>query len=222
MHTKSLKKLQIAASVLTVFFGVSTLVPLLASAQAETSSIGEQVTPITFNFDATPANFTFSAVNIDNPTQVYSSYYVNPQTRDDSTSLIAHDGRYNGGFKVTVQADDFVKTGNNAIVIPASQLSLVTAASNIDEVLKDGTTPAAVPMEGDPSDGSTDYDQAGHQFTSPGGIDIISAPATCGPEGRVGTYQTYPSFKLHIPNNTPAGNYTSTLTYTITADPTPC
>lgn len=217
------KNLQTVASVLTIFFGISTLVPLFASAQInEQSSVGEQIAPITFNFDGTPANFVFPAAHITSPSENLQRYYVNPESRDNSTRLTAHDGRYNGGFKVTVQADDFVKTGNPSATIPATELSIVTANSFADEVRKNTTPVATFPMEGDPAELSTAYDDLGHQFTSPGGIDIISAPADCTTEGRVGNYTTFPSFKLHIPTSTQAGAYTSTLTYTITAEPTPC
>jgi hypothetical protein len=222
MRKEKLEKLKIAASTLTVFFGISTFAPLLVMAQInEQSAIGEQVTPITFNFDLTPANFNFTPIHISAPSEILNSYYINPQPNDNTTALVAHDGRYNGGFKVTVQVDDFVKTGSPGTTISASELAIVTISS-ADEVRKNTTTPAVFSMDGDPSSISTDYDNPGHQFTSLGGIDIISAPAACSTEGRVGTYTTYPSFRLHVPTNTQAGTYTSTLTYTITAEPTSC
>ena len=217
------KKLKTIAGVLTIFFGISTLVPLLANAQInEQSSVGESIAPITFNFDGTPSNFNFPSAHITSPSEVLNRYYVNPGLENNTTALIAHDGRYNGGFKVTVQADDFVKTGSPGTTIPASQLSIVTAQSVASEVRKNTTPAATFPMDGDSAENSTDYDNPGHQFTGPGGIDIISAPADCTTEGRVGNYVTMPSFRLHIPVSTQAGTYTSTLTYTITAEPTPC
>jgi len=221
MPKEKLEKLKITASILTVFFGVSTLIPLMASAQInEQSSVGEQIAPITFNFDQTPNSFDFSPIHISSPSEILHSYFVNPGGRVNS--VVAHDGRYDGGFKVTVQADNFVKTGSPGVVISASELSIVTNNSAADEVRKATTTVATFPMDGDPAQLSTTYDDPGHHFTSPGGIDIISAPAECLTEGRVGNYTTEPSFRLHVPVNTVAGTYTSTLTYTITADPTPC
>lgn len=223
MPEKKLKTLQFTASIMTIFFGISTFLPLFASAQInEQSAVGEQIAPITFNFDSTPANFDFSTIHISSPSENLNSFYVNPQPIDGSTALVAHDGRYNGGFKVTVQADNFVKTGSPGTIISAGELSIVTSSSTADEVRKNTTAVATFPMDGSPLQNSTDYDNPGHQFTSPGGIDIISAPADCTTEGRVGVYTTYPSFRLHVPTTTQAGTFTSTLTYTITAEPTPC
>jgi hypothetical protein len=51
----------------------------------------------------------------------------------------------------------------------------------------------------------------------PNAVILLNSPAACG-MGRVGIYTVFPSFRLHIPNSTDAGTYTTTITYSLIDD----
>lgn len=222
MHQNN--KLQKTGIAGVILFGLSTFITaslLTASIlpfNAMAVNVGEEITAITYNFDQTPANITFDSTNISSPNTNYDTYFVNPLT--SGNAIVAHDGRFSGGFQVTIQADNFVKTGSPGTTIPANNLSIVTSNNTFTDTIKTGTPAVTAPLDGNPASQSADYSLPGHSFT--GALVIIDGTTADCVQGRVGTYTTYPSYRLHIPNTTQSGQYTGTLTYTIVPAPGNC
>ena len=65
------------------------------------------------------------------------------------------------------------------------------------------------------SDTTPGQDTAFQPFPENGILVLLDAPTATETGGRVGIYRLYPSFKLEIPDTTPACTSTSTITYTV-------
>jgi len=203
-----------ALLIITVLLGLNALL-----AYAETpSDVAVQLNPDVLSIIYTPSDFNMSTVQISSPVTTYYSYYNNPRTVDpdenpatrDGTALRVQDGRYEGGFELQSQVDtDYVSGGNS---IPRANLGVRTdigGTSEIDETVTSGTDATTAPL-----DTAGDYTNFGSPL-----VLLNGATGTCD-EGRVGIYTLYPSFRLLIPNNTPAGTYTTSVTYTLLEEPT--
>lgn len=212
MKTKTVRIITIIS---TFFLGLNFLTPLTTNASTD-ATIGQHLDRGDFSIDTTPSSFSFTAINITSPDTVYKSYY-NGYTGNNR--LKVHDGRYAGGIRVTVQATSY-DPGTPADPtddIAASNLAVLTSNDSFSEVLKSGTPAMSAPLNGDPS-ADSDYTS----FTSPIVIlDGAGGAPSCS-IGRVGTYTTFPSFRLTIPNATPAGTYSSTITYDLMEAPLGC
>ncbi len=209
---KKFNKLFAVSALLFVF---NIFLPFMVNAQ-ESSTIGQHLDRGDFSIDTTPTTFTLPSVNISTPNTAYKSYY-NGFTNTNPLSV--HDGRYSGGIRVTVQASDYdpATPDDTSDDLASTNLSIVTSNNAFSEVVKTATPAMSAPLAGDPAD-DADYTS----FTAPL---VILDGAGNSPDcniGRVGTYTTYPSFRLTIPNDTPAGTYTNTITYDLMEAPTGC
>ncbi len=178
--------------------------PFSATAQSP-ASVGVSITPGILSITHVPSGFTMTSVNIDSPITTYYSYYTNPETLD--SSLVVVDNRFTGGFYLEVQVNTDYTSGGDTI--SRNLLGIRTNNSDINETLMPGT-----PATTAPSESATEYTA----FGSP--VVILNSAVDCG-MGRVGSYTVYPSYRLQIPNATPAGNYATNITYTLTDDPSP-
>ncbi len=212
LSKKNIQKLSAASALLFVF---NIFLPFIVTAQ-ESSTVGQHLDRGDFSIDTTPETFTLPSVSITRPNTAYKSYY-NGFT--DTNPLSIHDGRYSGGILITIQASDYdPETPDDASDdLAGTNLSVVTSNNSFTEVVKAATPAMSAPLDGDPSD-DADYTS----FTAPL---VILDGAGGNPDcniGRVGTYTTYPSFRLSVPNDTPAGTYTNTITYDLMEAPTGC
>jgi hypothetical protein len=166
----------------------------------------------------TPSDFVMDPVNISSPIETYYSYYNNPHTVDadgnlttrDGTALRVQDGRFKGGFELQAQVDSDYVSGSNSI--QKENLGMRTdigGLSEVNETVTAGTTATTAPL-----DTVGDYTP----FKTP--LVLLDATTPSCDEGRVGIYTIYPSFRLQIPNSTPAGTYTTSVTYTLLEQPT--
>lgn len=207
------------AAISALLFGLNSIMPFFAGAQ-ELSTIGVSLNRGDFSIDATPTGFDFPPIHIDSPKNSYNSYY-NSFTSDNGLSL--HDGRYSGGIRVTIQASDYDPgtPENPADDLPVSNLAIVTSNNNFDEILKTGTPAMYAPLDGDPSVDAdyTNFTNANTPIIILDGANLTTPDCNI---GRVGTYTVYPSFRLTVPNDTAAGNYSSTFTYDLMQAPTGC
>jgi hypothetical protein len=180
----------------------------LAQSTPAPSTVGVLLTPGTLSITHIPSSFTMTPVNIDSPVTEYYSYYTNPETEEER--LTVNDNRFDGGFTLDAQVNGDYSSGSDSII--KTGLGIKTQNSQISETLK-GTTPATrLPAESD------------YVSFSDTPIVIIDASVDCN-MGRVGEYAVYPSFRLQIPNDTPAGNYSTNITYTLIDNPSsppPC
>jgi hypothetical protein len=197
----------------------SLLMDKTPSALAQTQTAATvQLSPGALSIVYTPADFVMSPVNISSPVETYYSYYNNPRTVDpdgmadtrDGTALRVQDGRFKGGFELQAQVDTDYRSENNAI--PRQNLGLRTGLggpSEINETVTPDTVPVSAPL---------DLNEEYTTFTNP--IVLLNGETETCDEGRVGIYTVYPSFRLLIPNDTPAGTYTASVTYTLLEQPT--
>jgi len=222
---KNLKTIALAA---TVIFAINTAIPLIVLAQAPAANVGVELSAGTLSIIYTPADFVMSPIHISSPVTTYYSYYNNPHTVDpdgnpatrDGTALRVQDGRFKGGFELQSQVDSDYTSGANTI--PLANLGIRTDAtgtagpedptgaviSEIDETVTPGTSKTTAPL-----------DTAG-VYTNFGMPLVLLNGGTDGcDKGRVGIYTVYPSFRLLVPNNTPAGSYTTSVTYTLLEQP---
>lgn len=198
---------------LKLFFGISAVLfgflTIISFASAQSSGI-TVIAAGNLAIDASPESFVFDPVEIDSASATFKEYYVNPET--STSSIEVHDGRFSGGFQVTIQSSDYASAGGT---IANTNLCVVTTSTTIDEILLG--TPAAVysALDGDPyNDGDFDSNCFG---VSPLVLFVGQASPL---EGRVGVYTSYPSFRLNIPTSTPDGIYSNTITYDISDDTT--
>jgi hypothetical protein len=198
---------------ITALLGLNAMI---ASAQAP-SDVVILLNPTVLSIVYTPADFTMDPVQITSPITTYYSYYNNPGILDpdenpatrDGTALRVQDGRFNGGFELQAQVDTDYSSGVNTI--PRANLGIrtdVDRTSQIDETITSGTPSTTAPL-----DSAGDYTN----FNSP--LVLLSGATAACDEGRVGIYTLYPSFRLLIPNDTPAGTYTTSVTYTLLEEP---
>lgn len=202
---------------LKLFFGFSAitfgLLAFICFAFAQSAGV-TQIGVGTLAIDASPESFVFDPVEIDSASATYTQYYVSPET--GTTSLEVHDGRFDGGFQVTIQSSAYTSAGGT---IPNTNLCVVTnsVATEIDEILLGSPLAVYSTLDGDPAEESTDYN--GQCFgASP--LVLFVGQAAAVTEGRVGVYKAYPSFRLNIPPATPDGMYSNTITYDISDDST--
>ncbi len=100
-----------------------------------------------------------------------------------------------------------------------SSLSAVYASGvTTNEVTKQGTPSILAPLNGVANNGNTYTNFIDEQTP----LNALYAPACSVTQGRVGTYLFYASYKLHIPPTTPAGSYSSTITWTIIDESLSC
>jgi len=187
-----------------------------ALAQNPTATV-VQLNPGILSIVYSPADFVMSPVNISSPIEQYYSYYNNPRVLDqdqnpatrDGTGIRVQDGRFKGGFELQAQVDSDYASGNNKI--PRSNLGIRTgvgAPSEINETVTNNTPATSAPL-----DKTTSYTN----FQQPLVL-LDGGTANCN-EGRVGIYTVYPSFRLLVPNDTAAGTYTTSITYTLLENP---
>lgn len=176
----------------------------------ETSQVSQQLNPGNFGISRIPDGFNFSSIHISTPGNVSSFYITSPETNNNYLEL--YDGRFDGGMKVSVQITDHVSGANT---IPLTQESVIVSNFSGSQEVKGGTPElgtanilyysATTPTE------TTDF----QSFPESGALVLLDAPTDPVSGGRVGLYRFYPSYKLIIPDTTPAGTYTSTITYTV-------
>lgn len=194
--------------IITVSIALIAIIPLALAQQQAT--VGQTLDPGDLAIDSTPENFVFQSVDVTEPT-TYHSYYINPAADPDTTAVKIHDGRFSGGFQLTIQSGDYQKVDDPTKTIPSSSLSIVTSGTAINENTAAGTPAATAPLDGDPASGSGDYNS--NTLDVP---QVIFQGTAGAAEGRVGTYSSFPSFRLNIPLSTAQGRYTNTITYTLT------
>jgi hypothetical protein len=206
----SLKKPMIlVASALWILLATMSY-PFFTDAQTPENSaatVGVSLTAGTLSITHIPNSFTMTPVNIDSPAANLFSHYTNPETFD--TTLAVQDGRFSGGFDLQVQVDSDYTSGSD--IISKSLLGVRTIDTLIQENLLGATPSTATPAES-----STDY----VPFNGP--VLLLDSGVDCG-MGRVGSYAVFPSFRLEVPATTPAGTYTTNITYTVIDIPSdPC
>jgi hypothetical protein len=135
------------------------------------------------------------------------TYSHNAQSQTGTMTLTADDSTGSGaGWNVTVQSSPFAYTGSsaNGSAIPASNFAITTAntpAMTAGQAI-DGTNGPKVPATG--ATGTLD---SAHK--------VIQANASYG----LGTYTQALDVNLDVPAQSRAGDYSATLTVTITAAP---
>jgi hypothetical protein len=200
---------------LKLFFGISAvlfgLLTIMSFASAQSSGV-TVIAAGNLAIDASPDSFVFDPVEIDSASATYREYYVNPGT--STSSLEVHDGRFSGGFQVTIQSSAYTSTGGT---IANTNLCIVTneGSTVIDEILLGSPDAVVASLDGDPYD-DADYDANCFEVSPL----VLFAGAATSLEGRVGVYTAYPSFRLNIPTSTPDGIYSNTITYDISDDTT--
>lgn len=208
-----------AAALLGINLAVSTAINLqspFALAQKPTPAVVE-LKPGILSIIYSPSDFVMTPVNISSPVETYNSYYLNPRSADpdgnpatrDGSALRVQDGRFKGGFELQAQVDsDYISATGT---IPRTNLGVSTGiggVSEINETITQDTTSTTAPL---------DSEEEYTPFTQP--LVLLDASTSTCDEGRVGIYTVYPSFRLSIPNETPAGTYTTSVTYTLLEQP---
>lgn len=213
-----IRKLSTYALILTGLTAINFAAPFIftpANAQEsqgtmETIQVVQTLNPGNFGISRIPTGFNFSPVNITTPGEKYSYYITSPQGQNNYIEVF--DGRYDGGVKITVQVTPHV-SGENQIDVTQESV-IVSNLSQTQELL--GGTP---PVSGSDfyyySDTNPGESSNFHQFPADGILVLMDSPTAQENQGRVGIFRFYPSFKLAVPDNTRAGNYQSTITYTI-------
>ncbi|MFC1750895.1 hypothetical protein ACFL2V_19055 [Pseudomonadota bacterium] len=206
----SKKVIKIISAIGTITFGLLTFLPFAFAQSSGVTQIGAGNLAI----DTSPQSFIFSPITISSATDTYFEYYVNGETSTEELSV--HDGRFDGGFQLTVQSSSYT-SGSNTIANTNLCTVTNTGSTVIDEILLGAPAAVYSALDGDPAISSTDYN--GQCFSaSPLVLFVGQAAGTT--EGRVGAYTAYPSFRLNIPTSTVAGVYSNTITYTISDDST--
>jgi|WetSurMetagenome_2_1015567.scaffolds.fasta_scaffold294253_1 hypothetical protein len=228
-------KIQYTTGFITMIMLTTLALPAPSLAQNVQSGIVITRTPY-LSISTLPASFTFgSATTAGSAQNVFSN---GDDNLPGTTNLISvRDTRDSGGFILQAQASDFT-SGTNAF--SASNLRIATSGT-----LASGTEPenellknnifylygyAGKPDDADTENATTPIFAASSKFgqistfnaiesrpaqnrlNAP--VDVISAclPAT---SGRVGTMATGVAFNLNVPAYTQAGDYHSTITYTV-------
>lgn len=128
MHKTPLFTLTLISAIL---LSLNLIIPAPATAQSTT--IGQFVQQ-SLTGPAIPcalSHFTLEQTNINAPTS-FSSYYINPKTpystlnACDGTGVTVQDGRYDGGFKLQVEATSYTADGAPANTITVNNLAIVT------------------------------------------------------------------------------------------------
>lgn len=213
--------------IMTLFLAIAVALPWLTFGQSGFQA-GQRIEadPNDLAVDSVGLHsLVFPPVRITSPRGNYNSYYFNPYTSDRLVRV--HDGRYNGGFVLQVQVTDYVNTLDPEKRIGASNIAIVTeknpplehgSDTGFHEVKKDGTPPVATPLDGIATNGTT-YTPFVDEKTP---LNAVYAPACSVTQGRIGVYELYPSYRLHIPPTTPAGSYKSTITWTVIDESLDC
>jgi hypothetical protein len=207
-----MNRFKVITAAVTLVLGINLLFPFQSLAQP--ADVGVQLTAGILSIVYTPGDFEMSPVNIDNPNGTFYSTWNNPDTVDpdgltgtrDGTAMRVQDARYRGGFELQAQVDADYTSGSDTI--PSTNLAIRTENSTITENVVPGTAAVTAPIDG------TSYTN----FTSPLVV-LNGATADCD-HGRIGTYTVFPSFRLLVPVTTPAGTYSTTITYTLLEQPT--
>jgi len=203
-------------ALITLISGANLILPI-AFAQTP-SDLGLSITPGTLSIYCEPIDITMPSVDIVSPVTTYYSYYVNPYilqidgctpALNTGTNLTVQDGRYAGGFELQAQVSDDYTSGSD--IIAHANLGVKTDTSSLSETVTPGLTATTFPLDAGSTSNPADY-------TDFSGMAIVLIEACTGnatSEGRVGYYVIYPSFRLVVPNDTPAGTYTTTITYSL-------
>ena len=199
---------------ITIIFTANLIVGqiVLAQSSQDTEQVGftQQLNPGNFGISHIPSSFSFPQIHIQKPGNVYSHYITSPDLQNNYISI--YDGRYDGGIKLSVQVTShYSQTSQIALTQESVIVSNFTATQEVK-----GSTPAVMTgnilyySENTPNEATTFQ-----QFPENGILVLLDAPTSLTNQGRVGTFTFYPSYKLAIPDTTPAGTYQSTITYTI-------
>jgi len=134
MNKKTL--LTTTTTITTILFGLNLIIPLYTSAQ-ENSTIGQNITSDTNSLTILCAhsNITLDEININSTNPTFNAYWENPKTpenieRCDGTGITVKDTRYNGGFILQVQANDYTKLGDATKTISADNIGVITQKIN--------------------------------------------------------------------------------------------
>lgn len=170
----------------------------------------QQINPGNFGISNIPGGFNFPAVDITSPGTRNVYYIAAPETNNNYLEIF--DGRYNGGLKVTVQVTPHV---SGTDTIPATRESVIVSNFSSTQEIKGSASQITASNFYYYSESTPNESSNFHAFPEDGILVLMDAPTNAGTQGRVGKFVFYPSFKLSVPDNTPAGTYTSTITYTI-------
>lgn len=128
------EKIQTAASIATLFFGLNTVLPFVAFAQSsDPATVGQQIQIVSpaLTTACTLGNITLDPVEIQTASSHYS-YYINPKNAPSAdlqncgSDLTVEDTRYNGGFTLQVTATEYVSQSEPTDKITIDNLSIVT------------------------------------------------------------------------------------------------
>ncbi len=198
----------------TVFFAINTILPCTVLAQDsqdfQAADLTQEIGPGNFGISHIPQGFNFDALNITSPGTKHRYYIATPGTNNNYIEI--YDGRYDGGFKLTVQATNY-SSGTHSLGV--TQESFITSNFSATQEIKDDTDPVSETNLLYHNMSDPDENTSFQNFPPNGILVILDAPTASSSQGRVGTYRLYPSFKLDVPDTTPAGTYSNTITYTI-------
>ena len=173
----------------------ATLVALLALPASAANTVTQTINAGTRT--ASVADLTLGAITYSHSAQASSGTMV--LTADDSSGTGA-------GWNVTVEASEFGYSGpNNGSAIPAANFS-VTSASGAT-----GTAGEAVDAGGGP--------KVPAAFTAPATLDTARKTLQADAGYGEGTYTQNLGVSLSVPAQSRVGDYTGTLTVTISAAP---
>jgi hypothetical protein len=201
-------------TLITILFTANLIAGQIVLAQTsqgtQQSGLTQQLNPGNFGISHIPASFSFSQIHIQRPGNSYSYYITSPDSQKNYISI--YDGRYDGGIKLSVQVTNhFSQTSQISLTQESAIVSNFSATQEVKE-----STPAVTTenllyySETTPTEATTFQ-----PFPENGILVLLDAPTANTGQGRVGTFTLYPSYKLTIPDTTPAGTYQSTITYTI-------
>jgi hypothetical protein len=225
------KNRKIFAATLAFVCALFLLICPAALAQTPTATVVITRTPYLTLVDI-PASFSFGSLSVSKDAHDLFSN-ANGQLPAETNTISVQDTRNEGGFTLQAQAGVFVSAQNPTDTISSSNLRIVSS-SELDaapggDLLGNVyylTGYAGSPTTGETENIATSVSATGTAFGDVATFDAVSGNSLDGPveifsgclsgsQGRVGTMATGFAFTLHIPAYTPAGEYSTTVTYTI-------